>query len=133
MSIVTAPPFTLLLMAIFAVWRVTHLLAAEDGPGDLFARLRGAAGEGAIGRLLDCFYCLSLWIAAPFAWLLAVSWRDGVLTWLALSGAAVLLERLTARAAPAMWREDTDATDATIEPLAAMVKSDKEKDHVVLR
>ena len=53
-----------------AVWRVTHLLAAEDGPGGVLSRLRAAAGGGFWESLLGCFYCLSLWVALPFAWLL---------------------------------------------------------------
>jgi len=131
---VITPSFTLLLIAIFAVWRVTHLLAAEDGPADLMARLRDAAAAGPLGRLLDCFYCLSLWIAAPFAWLIAADWRGGALTWLALSGAAVLLERLTAtRAAPVEWREERHLTDAANVPLHPMAASDEEKKHVLLR
>ena len=133
-SHVTAPSFTLLLLATLAVWRVTHLLAAEDGPADLIARLRDAAGAGPLGRLFDCFYCLSLWIAAPFAWLIAADWQGGALTWLALSGAAVLLERLTAtRAAPVEWREDRHVTEAANAPQHTMVESDEEKKHVLLR
>jgi hypothetical protein len=49
---------------------LTHLFAAEDGPGDVVVRLRRAAGTGFWASLLDYCYCLSLWIAAPFAWLL---------------------------------------------------------------
>jgi hypothetical protein len=45
--------------------------------------------------MLDCFYCLSLWIAVPFAWILAATWRERALVWLALSGGACLLERAT--------------------------------------
>jgi hypothetical protein len=83
-------------LATLAVWRVTHLLWAEDGPGDAIARLRHAAGSGLVGRLLDCFYCLSLWTAAPFVAWLADGWIGGVTGWLALSGGACLLERATA-------------------------------------
>ncbi len=86
-------------LAMLAAWRVTHLLWAEDGPADALARLRRAAGSGALGRLLDCFYCLSLWVALPFAVWLAEGWIDGIIGWLALSGAACLLERATAPAA----------------------------------
>ena len=78
-----------------AVWRVTHLLAEEDGPGDVVVRLRTRLGDSIAGRVMDCFFCLSLWIAAPFAVLLAgdvVTWG---LMWLALSGAACLLQRAT--------------------------------------
>jgi hypothetical protein len=58
-------------------------------------RLRKLAGDGLGGQLLDCFYCLSLWIAAPFAWFLGQGKRERLLLWLALSGAAILLERIT--------------------------------------
>src|SRR5450755_2477490 len=83
-----------------AVWRVTHLLAAEDGPGGLLSRLRLAAGRGFWGSLLDCFYCLSLWVALPFAWVLAAGWGERAALWLALSGAACLAERIGARPDP---------------------------------
>ena len=84
---------------VLGVWRVTHLLAAEDGPGDVVAKLRGAAGSGFWGRLLDCFYCLSLWVAVPFAFALGTAWPEWIFLWLALSGAAILLERITERPA----------------------------------
>jgi hypothetical protein len=78
-----------------AVWRVTHLLAEEDGPGDVVVRLRARLGDSIAGRAMDCFFCLSLWIAAPFAVLLAGDVLTWGLMWLALSGAACLLERAT--------------------------------------
>lgn len=78
-----------------AVWRVTHLLAEEDGPGDLVVRLRQQLGDGIAGKAMDCFFCLSLWIAAPFAVLLAGDLLTWVVMWLALSGAACLLQRAT--------------------------------------
>src|SRR5438046_551393 len=65
-------PFTLI-VATLALWRLTHLFWGEDGPGDLFVRLRRLAGQGFWGSLLDCFYCLSLWFAAPLAWMLGES------------------------------------------------------------
>ena len=86
-----------LILAILAVWRITHLLQAEDGPGDIFVKLRRAIGNGFWGSLLDCFYCLSLWIAAPFAAWLGASIAEKLLLWPALSGAAILLERITSR------------------------------------
>lgn len=82
-------------LAVLATWRVTHLLAAEDGPGGIVARMRARLGSGVLGTLADCFACLSVWIAAPLA---RFAVRDGgrgelVVTWLALSGSACLLER----------------------------------------
>jgi hypothetical protein len=81
-------------LGVFATWRVAHMLAHEDGPWDLVVRLRGAVGNGLWGRLLDCLYCVSLWIAAPIAFAVADNAVECVLAWLALSGAACLLERL---------------------------------------
>ena len=86
-------------IGLLGVWRITHLLAAEDGPWDLVARLRQVAGRGFWGTLLDCFNCLSLWIALPFALGLGSGWLERALLWPALSGGAILLERLTLRPA----------------------------------
>ena len=94
------------LIGALCCWRVTHLLNAEDGPGKILARFRRLAGKGFFGELLDCFYCLSLWVAAPFAVLFATGWRDGVLLWLSISAAAILLERATARDHPATFYEE---------------------------
>ncbi len=81
-------------LAILATWRVTHLLAREDGPADLLTRLRARLGGSLAGRLMDCFHCLSLWVAAPLAFVVARKPLDWLLAWLALSGASCLLERL---------------------------------------
>ena len=86
-----------LLIGILAVWRITHLLNAEDGPWDVFARLRAVLGSGFAGSLLDCLYCLSLWVAAPFAYWLGENWKENLLLWPALSAGAILAERLTAK------------------------------------
>ncbi len=83
-----------LVLAALAVWRVTHLLAEEDGPWGVVVRLRELAGKGILGELMDCFHCLSLWIAAPAAVWLTADNRERPLIWLALSGAACLLQRL---------------------------------------
>jgi hypothetical protein len=81
------------LVASLATWRISHLVAREDGPGDLVAKLRRRLGPGWTGRLMDCFYCLSLWVAAPMAFFVAASTPDRIVAWIALSGAACLLER----------------------------------------
>ena len=105
--------FYWLILAILGVWRITHLLNAEDGPWNLLARLRRWLGDGMLGRMLDCFYCLSLWIAVPFAWVVGESWKERLLLWPALSGAAALLERVTARegTTPPLYFEDKEPSD----------------------
>lgn len=101
-----------LMLGVLAVWRVTHLLQAEDGPWELVARLRRRAGQGFWGKLLDCFNCLSLWVALLPAWLIGSGWKERLFLWLALSGGAILLERLTRRepaSPPAIYYEDPEA------------------------
>lgn len=77
-----------------SVWRMTHLLAAEDGPWKIIAIVRLRLEKGTLGTLLECFHCLSLWVAAPVAYVIADGPSEIVLTWLGLSGMAILAERL---------------------------------------
>jgi Protein of unknown function (DUF1360) len=82
-------------LATLVTWRVTHLLAEEDGPADVVVRLRRRAGHSWVGDLLDCFYCLSVWVAVPFSVGLSSRRRADPLWCLAVSGAACLLEQGT--------------------------------------
>lgn len=81
-------------LAALVVWRVTHLIAAEDGPADVIFHLRRRLGHSILGSLMDCFNCLSLWIAAPAALFVTRDLGLWAMSWLALSGAACLLERV---------------------------------------
>ena len=105
--------FYWLIIGTLSVWRVTHLLAAEDGPWQVMVRLRRQAGSGFFAELLDCFYCLSIWIAAPVAVLIGEGWREQGLLWLALSGGAILLERVTAEPR-AQYIEDVEDDDGML-------------------
>jgi hypothetical protein len=87
---------TRFVLTSLAVWRITRLLAEEDGPADMVLRLRARLGEGPLGELMDCFYCLSIWVAAPASLAVVRRRREVPLVWLALSGAACLLEQATA-------------------------------------
>lgn len=86
-------PFYWLLLGALSVWRVTHFLRYEDGPWQLAARLREQAGAGFWGELLDCFYCLSVWVAVPAALTLGSSWSERLWLCPALSALAILIER----------------------------------------
>jgi hypothetical protein len=81
-------------LAVLATWRLTHLLASEDGPADAVVRFRALLGQSLAGKLMDCFNCLSLWIAAPAALFVSRRPLEWLFCWLAVSGAACLLERL---------------------------------------
>ena len=81
-------------IAILAVWRITHLLQHEDGPFESIAHCRNWLRRASLAGLADCFYCLSLWLAAPAALGLGSTWQDRLILWPALSGAAIFINCL---------------------------------------
>ena len=99
------------ILGILGVWRLTHLLHAEDGPGQVTVRLRRVAGDGVLGQAMDCFQCLSLWMAAPFAVLIGQGWLERTLLWPALSAGAIVLEVILQRLKPAGVRYFEDETE----------------------
>ena len=103
-------PWFRFVLGALATWRVAHLLAHEDGPWDAVLRLRTALGDGVWGRLVDCFHCVSLWVAAPVALAVGRSAGEWVLAWLALSGAACLLQRAV-QGPVAIERVDAEGED----------------------
>ncbi|PWU14376.1 MAG: hypothetical protein C5B50_17510 [Verrucomicrobia bacterium] len=101
--------FYWLLLGILAVWRITHFFQAEDGPWDVVVRLRLAIGNGFWGKLMDCFYCLSIWISAPAAWWIGESWPERICLWLSFSAGASILQRATkpeVKVPPAYFAEE---------------------------
>ena len=90
----------LLILGSLATWRVTHLLNAEDGPWKIIEKVRDFSPGSVIHGLMSCFLCLSIWIAAPLAYLLGETWQQRLLLLPALSGAAILIERVTQRPDP---------------------------------
>lgn len=84
------------ILAVFAVWRLTSLLYQEDGPWGVFERMRK---EKFIKSLTgfdptECFWCLSLWVAIPFALFIGQNGTEFVVYWLGLSGAAILINQI---------------------------------------
>jgi len=87
---------TALALGSLATWRVSHLLAHEDGPMQAVVRLRAAVDRTPLAGVMDCFACTSVWVGlsiAPIALRGRAAPRDLVLTALGLSAAACLLER----------------------------------------
>lgn len=89
-----------LLIGSLATWRVSHMIAKENGPLAIFARFRAylAKNQKRIGGLFDmvsCIQCLSVYIGA-----VAAPWAaGGPLEWIlytfAFSALSVILERFT--------------------------------------
>lgn len=81
---------TTLLILSLAVWRLSSLFTGEDGPFEMFAVLRAKGGE-----LLNCLWCLSMWIGlivfvAYAFWPVVVFWACLPF---ALSAAAIVADR----------------------------------------
>lgn len=84
-----------------ATWRITLLLVVEEGPKDVFTKLRLILGVrydeygkkygiNMIGELMSCAWCTSVWVGA-LVWL-TQDYLFELFGLLALSGMAVLLE-----------------------------------------
>jgi hypothetical protein len=89
---------------------------AEDGPWDILARFRRLFGNNVFGKLLDCFYCLSIWISIPFAYFTGETWRERIFLLFALSGGAILLDRITSKSKSeqAIYYEDKESPDVML-------------------
>ena len=85
-------------LASLAVWRITSLLVDEEGPFDIFEKLRWAVGlnkrerveDNFIQKALSCFWCSSLYVAIPFA----LFTDHFVISWLGYSGAAIIIHSI---------------------------------------
>lgn len=102
----------LLALAILACYRLARFAVYEDGPFDFMLNIRiwagrydyGANGEpqGALGKLVECPYCVGMWIALALA--AASFWQRPLwipLMWLGIAGGQAFLEGRSA-----MRRED---------------------------
>ena len=85
-----------ILLAVLACYRLAQLIAVDDGPWDIFVRLRSIR-IGVLHRLFGCPYCLGVWFAALMGLLLC--WQnsvgDMVLLILGIAGGQTLLQTLT--------------------------------------
>lgn len=87
----------------FAAWRVSSLLVHEDGPGDVFERLRQLVGvpsngevSGLLPSLLSCVWCVSIWTALGL-WVVWEAWRPEPVVVLAAMSIAPFAERYLGR------------------------------------
>jgi len=83
------------LILVIVVWRITHLICMEDGPFELVIKLRKKLGNSFLGKLMDCFYCLSIWIGLSVAVFVGSDIIEIVILTIYYSGASVLLEKIT--------------------------------------
>ncbi|MBA3704352.1 MAG: DUF1360 domain-containing protein [Bacteroidetes bacterium] len=80
---------------VVVVWRLTHLISSEDGPFDLIFKLRKAMGNSFFGKLMDCFYCLSIWVGLAASIFVSTDLKEIVILCIYYSGASIIVEKLT--------------------------------------
>lgn len=87
-----------LIVISLASWRLASLLVQEDGPNDIFAKLRAAVmPEGEVSSLalvFTCVWCMSVWTAMVLTavW---VIWQLPVLVLAASALAIIVHEHLS--------------------------------------
>ncbi len=93
-----------LLILALATWRATSLLNNEDGPGEVFAKIRSklgvkydehskAYGTNIVAEAVCCIFCLSVWFGL-FWTILYPAWQLSIYLALpfALSAVAIIIE-----------------------------------------
>lgn len=94
--------YFLFILAALICFRLSRLIAYEEGPFGVFIRIRFYFGRLAgrskkfgflwsIGELLTCPYCLGIWIAIVLA-LVLFPLKQFFLWWLAIAGAQAFLQ-----------------------------------------
>lgn len=100
------PDIPLLLVQILAVWRVAYALHAESGPWDALSKTRRWVARVTSVRVLDCFYCLSTWVALGATFVTDAGWLERAFWWMAVAGGAALFQRVTEDRRVAEYHED---------------------------
>lgn len=96
------------ILAALAVWRLSFMLVMEDGPFQIFEKLRNrfevyrngdervCLNDGVIGNILICLGCTSVWVSAGISLYLAlmglIIWPLFPVVWLTLSSVSILFE-----------------------------------------
>jgi hypothetical protein len=96
------PDIWVFILSVLAVYRLAHLTTLENGPVNVFFRIReivhrkwGYDSWQAEGS--RCILCQSVWYSAPVAVIISSNIVDGIIVWLAVSGAVTLLHELLNR------------------------------------
>lgn len=90
-----------LIVAALATWRLSSLLLYEEGPFEVFMRLRSAVDAPGLGHaqlrvLFGCIYCMSVWTGLLCAMLMMSDLWVAMLPF-ALSAVAVMVDKCSAQ------------------------------------
>jgi len=90
--------FLLVVVGVFAVFRVAELFSIDDGPYGIFKRIREYAGRKAISskfwfevaEMVNCPYCVGIWIAFFLSILISIMGKMNLIhfliIWMAIAG-----------------------------------------------
>lgn len=85
---------SVIVIAIFAVYRVSRMLTLEEGPFELCTRLRNLYQvDNWFGRGLRCPLCIGFWLSLTAAIAISPDFITGVWYWLGIAGAQAALSR----------------------------------------
>lgn len=93
--------YVLIALAVFANYRISRMLALEDGPRYLFLEARGKVfetfGNGWLNDGVNCPLCVGYWSALGLTLVLAIltpiSIVEAILMWHGIAGASTFLFR----------------------------------------
>jgi hypothetical protein len=87
-----------MLLAVLAVFRLSVLIALEDGPFDVLSLARERVGQTTwVGRGLHCPLCISFWLSLAAGFYLAQWGGSWALYWLGVAGAVNLVYRISSQ------------------------------------
>lgn len=86
------------ILAMLATYRLSRMIAMEDGPADVFSTLRERIGQRTwIGRGMHCTLCVSAWLCWPIALLVPITtWQEYVLVALGSAAVTVIIHKVIA-------------------------------------
>lgn len=84
-------------LSALAVYYLTYCITQLDGPGDVFLKLRDKWLSGVFRDAVSCFYCLSVYIAVPFALMQYTSLYGFVIMTFGIAGGAVVIYEVVER------------------------------------
>lgn len=95
-----------LALGVLITWRITSMLVNEDGPADIFARLRDwlgvrygevsqPYGTNGVANALCCVWCTSIWVG----WVMALIFvrHDAFFVGLAYSAGTIIVDKWVKR------------------------------------
>lgn len=88
----------LLVLCSLAVFRLTELVAFDEGPFGVFRRIRNLFPQDSlIDQMLECPYCGSVWwsliLSFFLLWIGAIQQWSAPVWWLAIAGGAIVIIR----------------------------------------